>query len=67
MEPPVSVEGGEKLALVIEFSLSSSTYATMALREMTKTDTSSAFMTTLMDKSKKEDNCYKEEVSGVGK
>ncbi len=54
VEAPVSVADGEKLAMVIEFSLSSSTYATMALREMTKMDTSSAFMTTLMEKSKKE-------------
>ncbi|XP_064399578.1 pseudouridylate synthase 7 homolog [Halichondria panicea] len=48
-KPPPSfvAGGGEHKALKVEFSLPSSTYATMALREVLKMDTSAAFQTTL--------------------
>lgn len=40
MEAPKSEETGEKLALRLEFDLDSASYATMALREVLKSETS---------------------------
>lgn len=39
-EAPKSEESGEKLALRVEFDLDSACYATMALREILKSETS---------------------------
>jgi tRNA(Glu) U13 pseudouridine synthase TruD len=39
-EAPKSEESGEKLALRVEFDLDSASYATMALREVLKSETS---------------------------
>ncbi|KAF9317316.1 multisubstrate pseudouridine synthase 7 [Podila horticola] len=44
---PVVVENGKYLALVLNLTLKSSQYATMAIREVCKQDTSAAFQSTL--------------------
>lgn len=46
-DPPRILEDGKFLALQVEISLGTASYATMALREITKTETSSQFQTTL--------------------
>jgi tRNA pseudouridine13 synthase len=46
-EPPVIVEDGRFMALQIKLILGTASYATMALREITKTETSSHFQTAL--------------------
>ncbi|EGO27814.1 hypothetical protein SERLADRAFT_354961 [Serpula lacrymans var. lacrymans S7.9] len=46
-DPPVVVEDGKFMALQINLTLETAAYATMALREVTKTETSSHFQTGL--------------------
>ncbi|KAL5487840.1 PUS7 [Sanghuangporus weigelae] len=57
MEPPVLDENGKFVALQINLQLSSAAYATMALREITKTETSSHYQTSLTFAS--EDQAYR--------
>jgi tRNA pseudouridine13 synthase len=56
-DKPALVEDGKFLALQIRLTLGTAAYATMALREITKTDTSSHFQTALTRAS--EDQKYK--------
>lgn len=46
-DPPSVVEDGKFMALQINMTLGTAAYATMALRELTKTETSSHFQTEL--------------------
>lgn len=46
-DPPSIVENGKFMALQINLTLGTAAYATMALRELTKTETSSHFQTEL--------------------
>lgn len=46
-DPPAVVEDGKFMALQIHLTLGTAAYATMALREITKTDTSSHVQTSL--------------------
>ena len=57
MDPPVIDENGKFLALQINLQLGTAAYATMALREVTKTETSSHYQTTLTQAS--EDQKYR--------
>lgn len=56
-DPPVIVEDGKFMALQIRFTLGTAAYATMALREVTKTETSSHFQSNLTQAS--EDQKFK--------
>ncbi len=60
---PVSDEDGKFLALQINLQLGTAAYATMALREVTKTETSSHYQTSLTQAS--EDQKYRTAESGV--
>lgn len=59
LEPPMPQVDGEFVALQIELQLSSAVYATMALREITKTETSAHFQTVLTQSA--EDQIHKGE------
>ena len=56
-DPPAIVDDGKFIALQIQLQLGTAAYATMALREVTKTETSSYFQTILTQSS--EDQKYK--------
>lgn len=47
IEPPVVDENGKFIALQVKMQLGTASYATMALREVTKTETSSHYQTSL--------------------
>ena len=61
LDPPASEINGKFVALQIELELGSSVYATMALREVTKTETSSHYQTAMTQSS--EDQSHR---GGVG-
>ena len=56
-EPPVIDDSGKFVALQLNLQLNTAAYATMALREVTKTDTSSHYQTNLTFAS--EDQAYR--------
>lgn len=62
-DPPVIDENGKFLALQICLTLGTAAYATMALREVTKTETSSHYQSNLTLAS--EDQKYKNTVEAV--
>ncbi|EJD01227.1 tRNA pseudouridine synthase D [Fomitiporia mediterranea MF3/22] len=57
MEPPVVDENGKFVALQVNLQLSTAAYATMALREITKAETSSHYQTSLTRES--EDQAFR--------
>lgn len=44
---PFSISHGNNIAIILSLTLNTSQYATMAIRELTKTDTSHSFQTSL--------------------
>jgi tRNA pseudouridine13 synthase len=63
-EPPAIVEDGKFMALQVRLQLGTAAYATMALREVTKTETSSHYQTTLTQAS--EDQKFKGATNASG-
>ena len=64
-DPPAVVEDGKFMALQVQLTLGTAAYATMALREVTKTETSSHYQSTLTEAS--EDQKYKTATDDAGK
>ena len=66
---PTAASGGESKALIIKFSLPSSSYATMALREVMKieTDKSSMMKSSLEEKIKRDEKCDNENLEPPSK
>ncbi|KAF9646008.1 tRNA pseudouridine synthase D [Thelephora ganbajun] len=62
-DPPAAVEDGKFMALQINLSLGTAAYATMALREVTKTETSSHYQSALTQAS--EDQKFKKLVESA--
>ena len=62
-DPPAVVEDGKFMALQINITLGTAAYATMALREITKTETSSHFQTNLTNAA--EDQKYRGSEAGL--
>jgi tRNA pseudouridine13 synthase len=62
-DPPAVVEDGKFMALQINLNLGTAAYATMALREITKTETSSHYQSALTQAS--EDQKFKKTMETV--
>ncbi|KAJ3229866.1 hypothetical protein HDU81_004952 [Chytriomyces hyalinus] len=62
---PVSLPDGKRVGVVVEFSLETSSYATMALREILRSDTSAGFQGTLSNKSNQVTDAEREKAAAA--